>query len=60
MELLGEGKGQFGCDFKQEGVLAKNITDREVISGFEGEIIGCDLLPWAVGHVLGQHGLCLQ
>ena len=43
-----------------EGMLAKKITDKEVISAFVVEVIDCDLLPAAIGDVFGQHGLCID
>ena len=55
LRVLGQGIGGLGCDFRQEGVLAEEIADKQVLLAFMGEVIGCNLLPLAVGDVSGRH-----
>ena len=56
--MLGQGIGRFGCDFGEEEVLAEEIADEQVLFAFVCEVVSCDLLPWAIGDIAGEHGLC--
>ena len=58
MQILEQGIGGLGCNFGQEGVFAEEITDEQVLLAFVGEVISCNLLPWAIGDVSGKHLLC--
>ena len=42
----------------QKGVFAEEIADEQVLFAFVGEVISCDLWPWAIGDIPGKHGLC--
>ena len=50
--------GRFGSGFGEEGVLAEEIADKQVFFVSVGEVVSCDLLPWAIGDILGEHWLC--
>ena len=56
--MLGQGLGRLGHDFGEEGVLAEEITDKQVLFAFMGEVVSCELLQWAAGDIPGEHGLC--
>ena len=50
--------GRFGCYLGKEGIFVEEITDEQVCIAFVCEVIGCSLLPWAIGDVPGEHWLC--
>ena len=50
--------GRLGHDFVEKGVLAEEIADEQVLFAFVGEVVSFDLLPWAIGNIPGEHGLC--
>ena len=39
-----QGIGRSECDFGEEGVLAEEIADEQILFAFVGKIVSCDLL----------------
>ena len=50
LQVHAQGLGRLGGYFINEGILAEQIDDQQVLSTLVGEVIGCDLLPGAIGN----------
>ena len=57
LQALGQGIGRPAWNCGQEGLFAEEIAYEQVLFAFVGAVIGCNLLPWAIGDVPGEHQL---
>ena len=59
LQAQGQQMSGLGCDFVEEEVLAEEIGKGQVLFSLVGEVVGCNLLPWAIMDIPGKYGLCM-